>query len=433
MVCCLNVEIDLRIGLVCRWYPPEDWGGVATYVHALASGLRDYGHDVTVLTSTLDKSLINTEHFENQIRIMRIRRFRFPWFVHRLYMIGRQATSVTQLAYNVRLVPVLRRLVERLKLDIIEYADVNGEGAFHRWVSPLIPYVVRLQSPLFVLEKFYTSFETMSSYKLTALMEKHAIVHASTLISPSRSMAGIIADVCGIKVNQIRVMANPLDPEYLAPLPASREFNFPPNTVLYLGRLEKRKGAFVFAEAIPIVQRAVPDGFFVFAGPDRHSPYGWSSRAEIEKYLFDKEVPADRILFLGQVPRSKLRACYSEPTLVVIPSLYEAYPYSVIEAMSCGASVVASDCYGIPEVINHGVTGLLAKAGDSADLADCVINLLRNPSRRHQLAVAGRKFVREECSPRRIAALTTQVYFETVRDYRSKDRRIQNRVNPIVS
>ena len=234
-------------------------------------------------------------------------------------------------------------------------------------------------------------------------------------------MASIISDSCGIGLEEIRIIGNPLDPEYLGQLPNSTEHNFPRNTVLYMGRLENRKGAFVFARAIPIIHRARPDTHFVFAGPDRRSPNGGSSREEIESFLTKSGVDVSHVIFLGHVPRSKLKACYSEPTVIVIPSLYEDYPYAVIEAMACGAPVVASDCYGIPEIIQHGVTGLLAKTGDSADFAEQIMTLLENPSQRCQIAEAGREFVLAECAPQRAASLTVQVYLDTIESCKPKN------------
>ena len=404
----------MKIALVCLWYLPEDWGGVPVSVHALASGLRDLGHDVTVLTSTAQKALRNSERFEEGIRVIRIKRSEWPWQLQHLPIVGRHATSLQLLLYSVRLARTLKRIEERLKFDIIEYVDVNGESAFHTWAAVSVPYVVRLQTPLFVIERFGTRFER-GSYLFLGWMEKRAIQKAAMLISPSRSMAQIVASSCGLQVSDIKIIINPLDPEYFTPLPSAREFNFPRNTVLYIGRLEKRKGAFVFAEAIPGIRKAFPDAYFVFAGPDRHSPAGGSSREEIERYLVQSGIDSRHVSFLGQVPRAKLRACYTEAEVVTAPSLYEDYPYAVMEPMACGAAVVSSDCYGIPEIISHGVTGLLAKTGDSADLAQQIVTLLNNPAQKRQLGEAAKKFMQEKCSPRRVADLTIQAYKDAIR------------------
>ena len=130
----------MKIALVNQWYPPEDWGGVPVYVHALAAGLCGIGHEVTVITSTLSASLVNTECIEDGIRVLRIKRPLWPWFVSRTPVVGRHATSLRLLYYNLRLLPVLRHTVQRLRLDIIEYADVNGEGSSHGLGLREVPY-----------------------------------------------------------------------------------------------------------------------------------------------------------------------------------------------------------------------------------------------------------------------------------------------------
>jgi glycosyltransferase involved in cell wall biosynthesis len=304
----------------------------------------------------------------------------------------------------------LKRLVKELSLDIIEYADVNAEGIGHRMIAPnYVPSVVRLQTPLFIAEQFYTQAESRSSYRLIGWAERKAIRRADALISPSVSMVRIINENCGIREN-IAIIRNPLDSEYLGPLTSSTEFEFPENSVVYFGRLEKRKGALVFSDAIPSIQCAFPQTHFFFAGPDRHSPEGGSTLEEIRAQLSCSDADMTKVHFLGQVPRNKLRACYTNAPIAVIPSLYEDYPYAVIEAMACGTAVVASDCYGIPEIVRHGETGLLVKTGDSKDLAEKIIQLLKSTTLRRQLGEAAREFVLQECSQRTAAEATTQIY-----------------------
>lgn len=409
----------MKIALINQWYPPEDWGGVPVYIHALACGLRDCGHEVFVVTSTAQSGLVGTRRQEEGIVVIRLKREAWHWQAGRLPLVGKHMASLRQLSYAMRLGFTLRRILHDEKVDIVEYADVNAEGFWHKRLSKKIPYAVRLQTPLFAVEKFYTEHES-GSFRIIGAMESRAIRNADILISPSMSMAEIIARACHVPIEQIVRMPNPLDPEYMTGERPPKQMDFPPDTILYLGRLEKRKGAYVFAEMIPNVLKKFPKANFVFAGPDRRSPTGGSTRTEIETFLLSSGIDLDRISFLGQIPRSQLKACYSEPTIVVIPTLYEDYPYAVIEAMACGTPVVASDCYGIPEIINHGQTGLLFKTEDSSDLAIQVLRLLENSALRADLALAGQAYIMQECNPRRIAEVSADNYMTLIRKYTTR-------------
>jgi glycosyltransferase involved in cell wall biosynthesis len=100
-----------------------------------------------------------------------------------------------------------------------------------------------------------------------------------------------------------------------------------------------------------------------------------------------------RVLFLGargDVPRL-LRAS----ALVALPSLTEALPTSLIEAAACGRAAVGTRVGGVPEVIEHGRTGLLIPPGDPAAFADAVVTLLTDTERRHAMEREARLLAEE--------------------------------------
>jgi L-malate glycosyltransferase len=74
----------------------------------------------------------------------------------------------------------------------------------------------------------------------------------------------------------------------------------------------------------------------------------------------------------------------------VIPSLEEGFGIPAAEAMGCELAVVASDAGGLPEVVEHGVTGLVVPRGNSDALAQAIGDLLADPQRRSAMGRAGR-------------------------------------------
>ena len=75
----------------------------------------------------------------------------------------------------------------------------------------------------------------------------------------------------------------------------------------------------------------------------------------------------------------------------MIPSLEEGFGIPAAEAMGCETAVVASDAGGLPEVVEHGVTGMIVPRGDSCALAEAIGTLLSDPDRRAAMGRAGRE------------------------------------------
>ena len=100
---------------------------------------------------------------------------------------------------------------------------------------------------------------------------------------------------------------------------------------------------------------------------------------------------ADDVTFLGWVANTELPPYYRAAAVSVIPSLEEGFGIPAAEAMGCETPVVASDAGGLPEVVEHGVTGLIVPRGDSSALAEAIGSLLADPERRTRMGRAGRE------------------------------------------
>lgn len=93
---------------------------------------------------------------------------------------------------------------------------------------------------------------------------------------------------------------------------------------------------------------------------------------------------------------ARLRTVYSAADIFVIPSLYEAFGLTALEAMACGTPVVGFDTGGIPDVVKHVETGLLVRVGDHIDLAEKLQHLIDNTDERLHMGTNARKLA-ESC------------------------------------
>jgi colanic acid/amylovoran biosynthesis glycosyltransferase len=159
-------------------------------------------------------------------------------------------------------------------------------------------------------------------------------------------------------------------------------------TVLAVGRLVSVKGHGVLLEAIarlgeagqPVTATIVGDG------PRRASLERLARRLAID----------DRVAFAGAVGQDDIGRFYEDADVFCLPSFLEGIPVVLLEAMAFGVPVVASQITGIPELIEHGRSGLLVRPGRPDLLADALRSLLVDPERRAALAAEARRRVGSE-------------------------------------
>jgi glycosyltransferase involved in cell wall biosynthesis len=176
----------------------------------------------------------------------------------------------------------------------------------------------------------------------------------------------------------------------------------PDYIVLTPARLHEQKGhACLLAAAAQ-----VPDATFVLAGDG-------PLRQQLEAQARELGV-AERCLFLGQ--RSDVPELLAAADLLVLPSLYEGLPISLLEAMAAERPIVATAIGGTIEAVAHEVNGLLVPPRDPAALAAAIRRVRADPALAQRLAAAGRERVEREFSSQAMARGVMQVYDEVMRE-----------------
>jgi glycosyltransferase involved in cell wall biosynthesis len=156
-----------------------------------------------------------------------------------------------------------------------------------------------------------------------------------------------------------------------------------PHVLLVASRLVEQKGIGTALSAFAQVCRRRSDVRLVIAGdgPLRGDLVTMSERLDIE----------DKVDFIGWVDPGSVPDLINKATAVLIPSEHESFGLSALEAMRMARPVVASCVDGLPEIVEHGVTGLLFNPGDSAEMAENIEGLLGNPDLAESMGQAGRE------------------------------------------
>jgi len=211
----------------------------------------------------------------------------------------------------------------------------------------------------------------------------------------------VVTDFKKIQHNQIEVIYNGVDSTTFNPSEKKHvgeyfqelsDIDVP--KVLYLSRWAERKGIRYLLKAIPkIIEKT--DVHFVFAGPSKDN---------------NLKIPSKNCTFLGYVPQEKIPCLYASSDIFVLPSLYENFPFGLLEAMSSETAVISTSVGGIPEMINHGENGLLIKPKSTKDIVESIVYLAENDQLRKELGRRARMTIEEKFSWEKIILKTRECY-----------------------
>ena len=174
--------------------------------------------------------------------------------------------------------------------------------------------------------------------------------------------------------------------------------------LLSVGRIEPFKGTDVLVQAAALMRERVR--MLVVGGREDEPGVAWLRAAARANGV------SDLLDWRAAVPQSGLPAYYAAADICVVPSLHELFGLVALEAMACGAPVVASDAGGLRELVHHGETGLLCKPRDPAALAEALDVLLGDVPLAKRMGAAGVSRAERftwDASAARLAAVYAQV------------------------
>lgn len=158
-------------------------------------------------------------------------------------------------------------------------------------------------------------------------------------------------------------------------------------TILFVGRLEKRKGLLYLIEAFAQVRQAIPKARLLVVG-------AYERMDKLPYVLQARQLGLSGVHFIGRVDDTELARYYRTATVFCAPSTgMESFGIILLEAMASGAPIVASDIDGYRCVVTSGVDGLLVPPENPPALAEALIALLNDPARRAAYSAAGRSTV----------------------------------------
>ena len=347
----------MKIGIVSQSYYPR-YGGVTEHVHHTAIELRRRGHQVTIITSHFRRGEAPSDPEVERIGYNLLIPFN---------------GAFVDLAVGIRLRSQLRGLLKRHAFDILHT---------HAPLVPTLPLIAVETAECPQVGTFHT---TSGHSKLIAAFLGPLAARMRRLdarIAVSETARDFVAQYFP---GEYLVIPNGVDTERFHPsVEPFPEWRDPDRVnVLFVGRLDPRKGVQVLLDAMPeVIARTGGRARLLVVG---------------DSYLrgrFEASVaPTARahVHFLGHVPSQDLPRWYATGDIFVSPALgHESFGIVLAEAMASGRVVVASDIPGYRSVVQPGVNGVVSPPGDVPALAGAIAALVEDPERRAALARSGR-------------------------------------------
>lgn len=347
----------MKICLVSSSYLPYT-SGVSIHVHNLAHTLRALGHTVQILTTSYPK--MNQKPENSVTRIGRV-----------IFLPAKG--SYFTLPIGLRLPLAVRDFLQHFQPDIVH---------LHGFAPPEIAFWALHYSKARNVATIHTTNIPKSRFGTK--------IYRHLFAKYNNKLHGRIA-----VSNSAKQAIEPYLPGYYQVIPNGifthrfnptvkrlEEFNDSRPKILYVGRLEKRKGLSILLKALPVIKQKIPDTILIVVGNGPAKNY-------FQRMVTGLKI-VDSVEFIGFVPNEELPSYYASSDVYCSPTLYpEANSIVILEAMATGKPVVAPDFPGYREIIGDNENGVLFKPKNSDDLAAKLIRLLSENNLREKLIVNG--------------------------------------------
>ncbi len=395
----------MRIAILSYEYPPETgFGGIGTYSYYQAHALARLGHDVHVFAGS--QSPQRRTYRDGNVTVTR---WRSVGIVERLapnasrlglhWSQNRLQTAANSLA-------AVRRELQRGRFDVVEMPECGGEGALLNHMFGL-PTVVRIHSPAELIMRTYPT--KASDRALTSAVERLGISGARVITACSHWVAEEVRRRMGID-RPITVIPNGIDLSLFDQdqgINAQERFSIPRDRVriFFANRLEERKGIHVVRDLMAPVLQKHPEAQFLLAGADPSDVVARELKPTLA--AMGRE---DALLHLGKLTLPEVRACLKQSDIFLLPSLWENAPYSLLEAMSAGKPVVASDCGGVPEILRHEIDGIVVPTGNAQAFVRGLSRLIGDAKLRLRLGQSARSRIEARFTDEHVARRSLELY-----------------------
>jgi glycosyltransferase involved in cell wall biosynthesis len=358
----------MKIAQVTGFFRPQKYGSNELF---LCKELTRMGHEVTIFTTSelrQEYAMLNEDYSGKSTE------FYDGFLIKRL--------PARLKIRDIQIMPELLLSLLGEKFDIIHAHEFFSPSAFYSSLTSMVK-----QTPLIITQHNDTPpFSSTSRYLYYAAA---CTVGLFSLKQARRIIALTRASRChlmrfGAQNSKIEIIPTPVDINKFVTNNHNllrERWNLTSPIILFVGRFSETKGLKYLLRAFPMVLKVVPEAKLVLVG---------GGPLETEVKTFQKKFQ-NNIFWLPFVPNDIMPNIYAGCDVLVLPSFFEPFGNVTIEAMACGKPVIGSCIGGMLDTIVDGETGLHIQPGDSDQIANSLIKILKNDALRKELGQNARK------------------------------------------
>ena len=279
-----------------------------------------------------------------------------------------------------RLIPYLVRLWRCAGEVDVFHVMANSGWAWYLFAAPAV-WVARLRGTPVVLNYRGGLAEEFLARRERSV--RATLRHVSRLVVPS----GYLRDVFGKRGIECSVVPNVVDLSRFL----SRERSAGEAEVIITRNLEAIYGIDTGIRAFAKIRRALPHARLTIAGAG-------PERARLERLCREPALEG-AVTFAGALERAGMNRLYQSADILLNPARVDNMPNALLEAMAAGVPIVSTDAGGIPYLVEHGRTGMLAPVDDAEGLASLTLAVLQSPALASRLRQAGLEEARKYAWP----------------------------------
>lgn len=363
----------MRVLILSDDFPPQSFGGAGFSTLELARNLKQTGHQVFVITTCRKKS------DEGDAEYQGLKIFRISADYHQRW---RAYLSL----YNPQTVGKVSKLIREINPDIVHAHNIHYYLSFYclklaKELGKTVFWTARDSMSFtygkLATKKYLQRFDCRTSFfdhlrqaqkrynPLRNFFIKRYLKYPDKLFAVSHALKKALEanDIKNVEISQtgIDIADWQINPEKVEEF--NKKHNLQGKKVIFFGgRISDGKGLEQIEQALGRVKKEIPETVLLIAGGRK----------------------------IGWLKGEELKAAYSASDVVVVPSIYlDPFPRSNLEAMACKKPVVATLYGGSPEVIQDGITGFIVNPFNIDQMAEKIVDLLKNPNKARQFGEAG--------------------------------------------
>ncbi len=350
----------MKIALVTPYDYPYP-GGVTEHIAALDQYFRAMGHDTRIIAAS---SQDQDELGDHIIKV--------SGAVAPMPFSGSKA--------RIAVAPIVYRRVKKILSD--EKFDVVH---VHEPAVPILSLVVLRHSHAVNVGTFHAYRESNNpAYEVMGALLRRQFKTLDGRIAVSSVVCQYLAKYFP---GDYTVIPNGIDcVRFCAPgLEPIKRFDDGRPNILYVGRMDERKGFRHLMRAFPRIKEAVPNARLIVVGA-----FSDKDKSPFVRYARIHKIRS--VHFVGYISPEEMPRYYRTATVFCAPSTgFESFGIVLLEAMAAGVPIVASRIVGYSTVMEDGVQGRMVPPGDERAMADAIVEILRDPARRAQMSDAGKR------------------------------------------